>query len=573
MTTIPSQSNDRPELLKTPERDFLMSKQIQPPTESQKEELSKISKYDVTKYSEADVRAVIIDPVVKILGYEKEQDFSVNRERHLKVLDGDLYIDYELTLWKESFWVIEAKKVNRDKQKFTKAELLQALGYAAHPDINAALMVLCDGRVFEIYDRELSLTSPVERVEVAELVGNFEKLQRYLSPWQAWFFQKRRIPRLVDKVMDREMTVGRIEELRGSINDRLDLKQAIARENRRALLSEIDLDEERRKYFSSLDLPDLVEDLMFAVRSSSDVSTIVKTIVEKGGKHGFCALVRIFDERPRNMNDCFVFYSLRVLIEYESSEHKPTWLPQWLTGNAQAADLETAIKNLIKLTLDSFSADKARQIILQYSSCVRRISKILLAVLPEASSHGQFSHRQIRHFVDELSDLQLMSTPQRASLLSLDTMQHYLTSMFIRQHRDERREFNVAGALTALKDAWATEKALLQDGTDYRNSLKGRKLDDELYPTEVNWVAYDNLAHTVLCSLETSEKWMDYVKATHHSDLLRVAAMGSWKARELLGENVAVPSVSDQDYADRFFHGNIALFRSLYTGYSARPTV
>ncbi|MEB2058092.1 hypothetical protein VDR99_10555, partial [Xanthomonas campestris pv. campestris] len=122
-----------------------MSKQIEPLKEEQLAKLRKLATYDVSTYSEADVRAVIIDPVVEILGYEKEQHFSVNREKHLKVLDADLFVDYELLLWQESFWVIEAKKVMRKKLKFHKDELLQTLAYAAHPEINAALMVLCDG--------------------------------------------------------------------------------------------------------------------------------------------------------------------------------------------------------------------------------------------------------------------------------------------------------------------------------------------------------------------------------------------------------------------------------------------
>ena len=79
-----------------------------------------------------------------------------------------------MLLCEENFWVIEAKRVKRKKLKFIDKEVLQALQYAAHPDINAALLVLCDGRLFEVYDRDESLATPVARVEVKNLLAEFD---------------------------------------------------------------------------------------------------------------------------------------------------------------------------------------------------------------------------------------------------------------------------------------------------------------------------------------------------------------------------------------------------------------
>ncbi len=563
----------RPPLLDAPDGDLLMSKQVEPLKEEQLARLRKLSSLDVSEYSEADVRAVIIDPVVEILGYEKEQDFSVNREKHLKVLDADLFVDYELLLWQESFWVIEAKKVVRDKLKFDKKELLQTLTYAAHPEINAALMVLCDGRVFEIYDRERSLTSPVERVEVGRLAEEFEKLQRYLSPWQAWFYQKSRVPRFVAKVMNKEMTASRVDDLRAILNRQLDMVKETARENRRKLLAGKDREEQRRALFNSLELPELVEFFMFDKHPRGDVASLVESVVAKGGFQGQAALLRIFPSRPRNINDQFVCHSLRVLLEYESQPDKPSWLPNWLIGAGDAADLDVAIKSLIKLSLTSFSGDRPRQIVLQYSASVRRLAKILLALVPASNAMGQHSHQQIRHIVDELDDLQLLTTPERENLIALDRIQHWLTQQFVSKYRNDRGEFDVAGALIALKDTWAMERTMLGNGTAYKTALKGRRLDDEIHPTESNWVSHDGLGHYALCSLESSEKWTRYALENHYHDLLRIAGSGSRRAQQMLGTEGLVPAASDQENADRFFDGDIAIYQSLHAGYSARATV
>src|SRR3546814_15702685 len=93
--------------------------------------------------------------------------------------------------------------------------------------MNAALLVLWDGRVFEVYDREESLVKPVARVEVQNLADEFHVLQAMLSPWQSWFFQKRRVLRLVDKVLDHEINIGRLREFRAELVDSLEDRKSV----------------------------------------------------------------------------------------------------------------------------------------------------------------------------------------------------------------------------------------------------------------------------------------------------------------------------------------------------------
>ncbi len=176
--------------------------------------VARIQTLDVSAYSEADVRAEVIDPIIRALGYQKETYFSLARKKHLKVLDKDLFIDYSMTLWSQNFWLIEAKKVQRKRMAFSHNDLNQALQYATHPEINAALVVLCDGRIIDVYDREVSVVDRVLRVEVARLSEEFDKLRALLAPWQLWFFEKRRVIRSLDKVFDQEINMSRLEEFR-----------------------------------------------------------------------------------------------------------------------------------------------------------------------------------------------------------------------------------------------------------------------------------------------------------------------------------------------------------------------
>ena len=50
---------------------LLLHKNIEPLCDTHIEELREIERLDVTGFTEADVRAEIIDPIVRILGYKK----------------------------------------------------------------------------------------------------------------------------------------------------------------------------------------------------------------------------------------------------------------------------------------------------------------------------------------------------------------------------------------------------------------------------------------------------------------------------------------------------------------------
>jgi hypothetical protein len=45
----------------------------------------------------------VIDPIVKMLGYEKGTTFSPDLEKPIHFIDSRKYIDYRCTLWEENF--------------------------------------------------------------------------------------------------------------------------------------------------------------------------------------------------------------------------------------------------------------------------------------------------------------------------------------------------------------------------------------------------------------------------------------------------------------------------------------
>src|SRR3546814_8542180 len=81
-----------------------------------------------------------------------------------------------------------------------------------------------------------------------------------------------------------------------------------------------------------------------------------------------------------------------------------------------------------------------------------------------------------------------------SSDLALDDIQVLATMKFLRACEDDRGNFNASRAETTLRDAWVTEKMLLQDGRDYWISLEGRGFDGEINPTERSWLDYDSFS-------------------------------------------------------------------------------
>lgn len=539
-------------------------------TPEQMVELERISKYDVSTYSEEDVRAEIIDPVIRVLGYAKETYFSTQREKHLKVADGDLFIDYRMTLWSQAFWVIEAKKVKRKSLKFTSAELQQALLYAVHPEIDAALVVLCDGRVFEVYDRDESVTQPAARVEVKNLPEQFHVLQALLGPWQAWFFQKRRALRVASRVLQLEMTPGRIDEFSDAMQRRVQDARAKVYDNWRNVKPSTDENSQWHSKLEKASIRDIVATEFFSGQTVADLGVIAKSLVEKAKTGAVELMYAMFPDHPENLNDHYVAQALRTLIEFEKSGREANWMPAWLGAHQRGTNLEAPIKRLISLSLTAFEAAPDFRAVLQFAACARRLSKISMALIPTFTQWGHICHQQVRHFFDEFDYAQFMSSPEGHNLRQLDVHAYLLTERFVHGCTDKQRgRFNLNRAHTLLKDSWNTERLLLGDGAEYWKRLDGRGLGGEVYSTEHNWVDYDSLGHIVLCVLKDIPDWREYVLANHSDDVQRIAVCGSWAAREILGiaEDAQLPRLTDTESAKWFFDGDVALFTALRDAY------
>ena len=136
-------------------------------------------------FKEADVRAVIIDPILKELGFAHE---NILREKALqspflrtgsKKRKVNLIPDYVLKVANGFAWVLDAKAPGQKIVNDDNVE--QVYSYATHPEIRSNYFALCNGLEFACW-RTTETAEPVLYFRVSEIDRHWEALRRLLSP-------------------------------------------------------------------------------------------------------------------------------------------------------------------------------------------------------------------------------------------------------------------------------------------------------------------------------------------------------------------------------------------------------
>lgn len=547
-----------------------LSKALDPlPAESLKE-LERITRLTgLASFTEADVREEIISPILRLLGYDKGDKFSVARERRIDVQTQRLFIDYSMSLFEADFWLIEAKRPNLNAARFARADLWQALKYAIHPEINAALVVLCDGQKFEVYDREANLDEPILRLQRENLARDFDQLRTLLSPWQAYFFQKRRVIRLIDKVFDREYNHQRMIEFRELVDRQLRGKRSRIWENTRTISRTIPGYDTPHENIQNASTEEIIDGHLFRRLTAGELHTAVETLIARCDRRAFDVLYRMFPDEPRDVNDWYYIGALRFLIRLAEVRDDAGWLPDWLCERPGSAATDGAVRKLIGLGLTTFEADPARKAVLLFSAAARRVLKILCVTSRDIRKVAEARHAAERHFGDEMTFRQMIASPNGQLLGMLEVAQMTATESFVRRHIDDRDRFLTASARLDLAQTWAVERSLLKANPNYWTLLEEANLGEAGAVTEHSAVTYDQSGHGVLVALDMSPKWRDYTLSVHRGEVEQLAAMGSWQARDWLGlSNDAKPAgLPDEVLAERFFFGDLDTLHVLRDAY------
>ena len=421
----------------------------------------------------------------------------------------------------------------------------------------------------EVFDREISVTEPVIRMPRDRLAAEFDKLRHLLEPWQMWFFQKRRVVRLIDKVFNREFNMNRVEEFKRLVDGRLAGKRMLILDNFRMQVSPDSQAE--RDLIKAASVEDLIEIHMFQQHSIPTTNALTAALADRSAQNTFQVPYRMLPDKARDLSDIYIGHALAYLMELDRRGVATVqFLPSWLAPGAQMnADLKAAIGRFIRLCLTYFEGDEPRRLILLAATAYRRVFKVLLML-----NEAQWTIAEARHFIQrfetpERTWSQIVGSPEGHALGMLNASAMMATYRFVKGLLSDDGAFKVEVAKLQLRQIWDMEKKLLAQIPNYPKIRKERNLG-EIHPTEWCCVTYDFLGHLVLCLLPPFPEWKDYILKHHLPEVTALATLQSWAAKQLLGMEISdqVESPDDQFLADRFFLGDVRTLQFLRARYN-----
>ncbi|MDR0643345.1 MAG: type I restriction enzyme HsdR N-terminal domain-containing protein [Treponema sp.] len=130
-------------------------------------------------FTEADVAAVIVEPLLKNLGFSYE---NIERNKTLKLRAGrklhTMRPDYLMKVGNAYAWTLETKSPNQNILE--KNNIEQAYSYAAHIDVQSNYFTLCNGLEFVCY-RTTETNTPKLYFKMSELDKHWNELRTILS--------------------------------------------------------------------------------------------------------------------------------------------------------------------------------------------------------------------------------------------------------------------------------------------------------------------------------------------------------------------------------------------------------
>ncbi|WP_445406868.1 hypothetical protein [Acinetobacter seifertii] len=544
---------------------LLLIKTLKPLNQNELEEILRIQNLNVLEFSEADVREEIINPVIKILGYSKGEFSSVDREKHVRFLGKkSKYLDYSCTVFKENFWIIEAKKPLK-KEHFGYKEFSQALEYSIHPEINASIIVLCDGLIIELFDRDENVESPLLSFKVNDLVENFDNLRKILSPINIWFFYKRKVLKAIDKAFEKEFNQRRLNEFLDLVDRRFDSKKSQILRNFQNTKFE---DKNYEDKILEADLDEIVDVHFYFQHNLNAIDNMNTILLREYNKAQFSVIFKIFPEEYKVVNEDYFSSALSFLLRLELQGEMIRHVPSWMKNDGKL-EVEDLIKKLIQLMLNYFADDINRKLILIANNSWKRLIKILYVLSPELSKTSELKHLLTRISTSEFSWNQILTSPKRNILIDVDNFGLLQTHNFIREFAiKDGYEFKTQSAKEQIKELWKLEKKALIAHPNYKELLDELDLGG-FFPAESMGVSFDYLGHIALCILKENPKWEKYLVDNHKKELIELDILGSWAAKEIVDKfDIRYEKISrDNILSERFFFGDSEMQNFLSKSY------
>ncbi len=478
-----------------------MYKKYKEISEQDKELLKKIGKKDFTGYDEQSIREEVIAPILRMLGYEKNSDYEVEREESYNA--NDLFIkigshkrqklDYICNIRKNNFWLIEAK--NGDEKDITQEQLEQAYFYSIHPKVNCRFFAVTNGWVFNLYDRDKFLADdssdifiPILSINHTELADKFDTLYSYLGASNIIFNVKSEcLLKEIEKTLSAEVYLKRLEYFENSV------KNVIKKSEREVYRNIGKLEEESdKKYEEYLRSLKPLEILTVAFghramhKNLSKACEILKEHVLDLAKYtddNWTPIDRIIDgllptqkHRQITIIDPAYFYNvLRLLLEFKFDKDYEN---VWCHYNNKKVFLPNLLEEYLYEFYSFFPSKPHVRLLLRLYPLIYRLSKMIVYSFEPINTLATMKQRYNEYYLteEELGNAFYSKGHELIRLAENITFQHL--NIIYRQIYNEQQEINDNKAESIIRQLEIDIEAFSKK-VNYEEMMKNLPKDEQ----------------------------------------------------------------------------------------------
>ena len=541
-----------------------LAKHVPPPSEEQIAGLRRLSELQLHAFNESDVREEFLVPLIGLLGYQRDSDYSVLREESYKlnplfltVGSSRIKLDYQFNVYKAGFWLLEAKEARcTDAAKpptISDSMIGQAHFYAHHRDIDCPLFGVSNGWWTNLYDRDSDEPrQPILSIFHSDLPSRFSELHALLGAAQITFWIKRRLLTRIEQVLSADVDLARTDEF-------IRAAQAAAYRVSPKVLENFRRNARIRQETQSTEFRDFLEStppsetldtlLMWPLNMGSmgvAADILSRRVAQSPGANQFLFFRKLVVKEPRPVT---IDYYINALNLLGSLCHKRDLEQIDMNGSGRAdTPIVEVYLEFARLLLFHFSPRPDLQVIWAMEGLIKRMAKRSLVSNQTSRKDIAAGVEMERYFQPEEEIAHNGPSPARTLIQVVQNVTLAELGAFFSRHCSKGRnhEFDVRGAIEEFQQKRAAFEPL-EDATDAEYQELARSLGQEW--SEQSWSdqlnrTWDRLGHAV-CEIVLSRRVLLHLMPEDcRLQMVDLARLGNTFARQCAEElGVAVPTV------------------------------
>ena len=527
--------------------------------EHEKQELKSLSKLNFSNYKETDVREEFLRPLVRILGYKKESQYSVSTEDGYKLHPFFLSVgrtrvelDYLCSIRKQYFWLIEAKpgkcKNPNNPPEIKAKEIEQAYFYSLHHEVNCPYFIVSNGWFTNLYSRDEidAEGTPVLSIPHHEIADRFMELDGYVGATQILPFLKEKILQQIRKTLSAEIVVDRLSKFHDEVEKALASVKPKVRENLRPIV-----DQKPHIHQSLVDMIRDPEIKLFQIVSQLFDGPAPRYYLKQVSEEVSSRIMS--DEVERAPSRSALFFSQLLLTDktYSVSHNfyfNVLYFLLYLRGRGINAiyafgkgrdplDFDEALKGYLDLTLFHLKPNEVQRVLWLVERETEGFVKLFITLHKDSRDSIITNVELKKYFLEEINLVFNSGSGHAKVELVEKIMSHAMSSFYQKYTSKDGREFRVNLAKQELKSLRQRNKSAIESNKALYHQVN-KELGDSWQTFEWGIIqdeCADSLGRGICAVLNEFPDHCKELLTQDHKDRLRhLASLGNYSFAEEL---------------------------------------